>query len=190
MLADLKNTISIASNIAVAAVAIGLLAMPAQAQSDKEVLFQSVSGGYMMEVAKVRGRACTIGQYRDDQGVSAVNILYDRFSAPRLVVIVPNYPGYRQGNHDIRFDISNGTASFDITVSQMSVSNPANGTFVLTREIERDEATALLVSSTIMATTDDGSQILSLSAPSPLRSAAMREYELCKSTIGERPRSN
>lgn len=183
-----KKAFFTASNTAVVAVAIGLSAMPAQAQSDKERLFQSVSGNDMIEVAKERGRACSIGQYRDNQGISAMKILYDRFGAPRLTVIVPNYPGYRQGNYDIRFDISNGSASFDITVPKMSVSNPGAGSFVLTRDISRDEAAALLISGTVTATTGDGSRILSLSAPLALRSAAMREYDACKGTIGDRPR--
>lgn len=187
MLAGFRNALFIAPNIAAVAVGAALFVMPAQAQSARESLFRSVSGNYMIEVAKVGGRACSFGLYRDEQGISAMDILYDRFGAPRLTVIVPSYPGYRQGNFDIRFDMSNGNARIDITVPQMSVSNPAAGSFRLTKEISRDEATALLASGTVTATTQNGSRILSISAPSALRSAALREYEICKGTIGERP---
>lgn len=188
MITELKNFLSTASGFAAVTLVIGVSAMPAQAQGGQKVLFQSVSGDYMMQVANENGRACSIGQYHDNQGISAMNILYDRFSAPRLTVIVPDYPDYGQGNYDIRFDISSGSESLDITVKQMSVTNPGAGTFLMTKEITRDEATELLLSGTVTATTSDGSQILSISAPSTLRREAIREYDACKGTIGEKAR--
>ena len=188
MFAKLKTSLFIASGVTTALLAISFPVVAVQAQSGEEILFQSLSGNYMVQVIKSGGRACSIRQFRDEQGMSAISINYDRFGAPLLTVIVPNYPGYRQGNFDIRFDMSNGAARSNITIPKMGLTNPAAGAFILNKQISRDQVEALLASPTVTAAAHNGTEIISLSTPSALRSAAIQEYEKCKGTIGESPR--
>ena len=153
------------------------------AAPDVQQLFEEVEGAYFMNVLSSGGMECKIAQFTGPD-VNMMMVSQARSGASSVMFFTPINPVAPSGRQDIRLDLSNGSASFDMTLDMQVASHPNTADhWVLSAPISSDEATALLLSSRVSATSSDGIRLTTLAAPSALRASAMRAYDGCKAQL-------
>lgn len=179
---EIGKTLSILRMIALAALAASTSAQAQTAEPERQTLFQEVDGAYMMNVGLVGGQECQIAQFT---GPNINMLLVGQGPAgAQVIVFTPITPVAPSGRQDIRLDMSNGSASFDMTLDMTVARHPNEADhWVLKSNISGDEATALLSSSQVTATSSDGIRLTTLAAPSALRASARRAFDACKSRL-------
>lgn len=153
------------------------------AAPDVRQLFEEVEGAYMMNVLNTGGAECKIAQFTGPD-VNMMMVAQGRSGGSNVIFFTPINPVAPSGRQNIRLDLSNGSASFDMTLDMRVFSHPNTaGHWVLSAPISSDEATALLLSSKVSATSSDGIRLTTLAAPSALRASAMKAYNACKAQL-------
>lgn len=153
------------------------------AAPDVQQLFQDVEGAYMMNVRNTRGVECQIAQFTGPD-VNMMMVAQHSSGSTNVMFFTPINPVASSGRQNIRLDLSNGSASFDMTLDMRVTSHPNTADhWVLSAPISSDEATALLLSSKVSATSSDGIRLTTLAAPPALRASAMKAYDACKTQL-------
>ena len=189
-----KMPIHRTSTTLLAALAALAIAPDVAAQGDSEDLYSARSGGYEIDVVRSKGRACQLTMFtgaRKDQGFALV---YDRFSAPALVMVTPTFPADGAVPAGDRLTLQFTTRGKERTLAlDMSVqknTSPAGETLYLLRRnaFTRDDAAALVAAPRFAVLNSRGDVVLAMDPPTFSKNPAVRAYEECKTTIGEKPR--
>ncbi|WP_086606326.1 hypothetical protein [Erythrobacter donghaensis] len=153
------------------------------AAPEVQELFQKVEGAYMMNVRKTRGVECQIAQFTGPD-VNMMMVAQHKSGSSNVLFFTPINPVATSGRQNIRLDLSNGSASIDMTLDMRVTPHPNTADhWVLSAPISSDEATALLLSSKVSATSSDGIRLTTLAAPSALRTSAIKAYDACKAQL-------
>lgn len=168
-----------------------LLAIPAPAApfaanaqtttAEPRIVWQETEGAYMMNVRDEGNGTCMIAQFTGPaDNVSAMMLFKSSDGTSKAAFVTSLRPVGSGTRFPISFALSTGTSSFELTRTLSLTPHPRlSDHWMLSGPITADEATALMVSARVTASSADGIRLFSLSAPSDLRASAIREFDAC-----------